>query len=60
VPLSSDRRQEAVGVLAELLLDAARKRDRVRSGGGFDGVMGGAFGRVASVPNDGVRGRRAA
>jgi len=60
VPLSSDQSQEAVGLLAELLVDAARKRDRVRSGGGFDGVMGGASGGVAPLPDEGVRARRAA
>jgi hypothetical protein len=60
VPLSSDQRQEAVGLLAELLIDATRKRDRVRSGSGFDGVMGGASGGVAQFPDEGVRARRAA
>jgi hypothetical protein len=64
VPLSSDQRQEAVGLLAELLVDAARKRDRIRSGsgfdGGFDGVMGGASGGAALRPDEGVRARRAA
>jgi hypothetical protein len=60
VPLSSDQRQDAVGLLAELLLDAARKGGRVRSGSGFDGVMGGASGGVASLPEERVRARKAA
>jgi hypothetical protein len=60
VALSSDQRQEAVGLLAELLFDAARKRDRLRSGSAFDGAMGGASGGVAPLPNESVRARRAA
>jgi len=60
VPLSDEQRREAVGLLAELLLDAARKRAGVRSGGVFDGVMGGASGGVAPLPDEGVRARRAA
>jgi hypothetical protein len=57
--MSSDQRQETAGLLAELLVDAARKRDRVRSGSGFDGVMGGASGGVAPLPDEGVGARRA-
>jgi hypothetical protein len=60
VALSSDQRQEAVGLFAELLLDAARKRDRVRSGSGFDGVIGGASGGVPPLPDEGARARSAA
>jgi hypothetical protein len=60
LPTGSDQRQEAVVVLAELLVDAARKCDRIRSGSGFDGVMGGASGGVAPLPDEGVRARRAA
>jgi hypothetical protein len=52
--------REAVALLAELLLDAGRKRRGVRSGGGFDGVMGGASGGVASLPDESARARRAA
>jgi hypothetical protein len=60
VPLSDEQRREAVGLLAELLVDAARRREGVVSGGGFDGVLGGASGGVASLPNEGVGARRAA
>jgi hypothetical protein len=59
-PLSSDQRQEAVCLLAELLVDAARKREGIQSGSGFDGVMGGASGGVVSLPDERVRARRAA
>jgi hypothetical protein len=59
-PLSDEQRREAAGLLAELLLDVARKRAGVPSGGGFDGVMGSASGGVASPPDEGVRPRRAA
>jgi hypothetical protein len=59
VPLSDEQRREAVGLLAELLVDAARRREGVVSGGGFDGVLGGASGGV-SLPNEGVGARRAA
>jgi hypothetical protein len=59
LPLSDEQRREAVGLLAELLLDAARRK-RVRSGGTFDGVLGGASGGVASLPDEGVRAGRAA
>jgi hypothetical protein len=34
VPLSDEQRREAVGLLAELLIDAALKREGVVSGGG--------------------------
>jgi hypothetical protein len=60
LPLSSVQRREAVGLLAELLVDAALKREGVPSGGGIDGVMRGAFGGVASLPDEGVGTRRAA
>lgn len=61
MPLSEEQRCEAVGLLAELLVDAAlKKREGVVSGGGFDGVMGGASGGVASLPDEGVRARRTA
>jgi hypothetical protein len=60
VPLSDEQRPEVVGLLAELLLDAARKRRGVRSGGGFDSIMGGAFGGVAPLPDDGAKRQRAA
>jgi hypothetical protein len=60
VPLSDDQRREAAGLLAALLVDAARKRDRVRSGGVFDGAIGGGTGGVALLPDEGVGARRAA
>jgi len=60
VPLSDEQRREAVGLLAELLVDAALKREGVRSGGGFGGVLGGASGSVAPRPDQRAKGRRAA
>ena len=42
VRLSEEQRREAVALLADLLLEAARKRARV-SGGGSDGVISGAI-----------------
>jgi hypothetical protein len=60
VPLSDEQRREAVGLLAELLLDAAGKSVGVVSGGGFPGVMGGASGGVAPLPDDGAKPQRAA
>jgi hypothetical protein len=47
-------------LLAELLLDAARKRLGVFSGGVFDGVFDGASDGVAGLADEGVRARRAA
>jgi hypothetical protein len=41
VRLSDEQRREAVALLADLLLEAARKRAGV-SGGGSAGVIGGA------------------
>jgi hypothetical protein len=61
VPLGDAQRREAVGLLAELLVDAAlKKREGVVSDGGFGGVMGGASGSVASLPDERGRARRAA
>lgn len=60
VPPSPAVEREAVALLAELLLDAGRKRRRVRSGGGFDGVMSGAFGGVAPLPDQRAKAQRAA
>ena len=60
VPLSDEQRREAVGLLAELLLDAALKRHRVLSDGVFDGASDGASDRVAELADEGVRARRAA
>ncbi len=47
-------------LLAELLLDAARKRHGVVSGGGFTGVFGGASSGVASLADARASTRRAA
>jgi hypothetical protein len=60
VPLSDEQRHEAVALLAELLLDAAGKREGFRSGGGIAGALGGASGGVAPLPDDGAKPRRAA
>ncbi len=60
VPLSGAQREEAVDLLAELLVDAARRCDRVCSGGGFDGAMDSASGGGAQLPGEGARARRAA
>jgi hypothetical protein len=51
VRLSEEQRREAVALLADLLLEAARKRAGV-SGGGSDGVIGGGSSGVAE-PSDG-------
>jgi hypothetical protein len=60
VPLSSDQRQEAVGLLAELLLDAAVKCGGVFSGVVSAGALHGASDSVGPLPDEGVRARRAA
>jgi hypothetical protein len=60
VPLGDEQRREAVELLAELLIDAARTSTVVVSGGGFPGALDGASGGVAPLPNEGVRARRAA
>ena len=60
VSLSDEQRQEAVGLLAELLLDAARKRAGVRSAGVFDGAFDGATGGVAPLPDQRAEARTAA
>jgi len=60
VPLSDDQRREAVGLLAELLLDAALKREGVRSGSGFTGALDGVSGSVVLPVGERARARRAA
>jgi hypothetical protein len=60
MPLSSDQHQEAVGLLAELLVDAPRGRAGVVSGGAFPGALDGASDGVASLPEEGDKARRAA
>jgi hypothetical protein len=47
-------------LLAELLVDAARRRAGVVSGSGFDGAFGGASGGVAPLPDEGAKPQRAA
>jgi hypothetical protein len=58
--LSDKQRREAAGLLAELLLDAARRRQGVPSGGGFDGVMVRAFDGVAPLPREPAKRGKAA
>ena len=60
MPLGSDQRQEAVGLLAELLLDAARKREGVVSDVGFDSALDRASGGVAPLRDEGAKPQRAA
>jgi hypothetical protein len=59
VRLSEEQRREAVALLTDLLLEAARKRAGV-SGGGSDGVTGGASGGVAGSSDGGGKARRCA
>ena len=51
---------EAVSLLAELLLDAAAKRREGRSVGVIDGASDGAIGSVVPVPEKRRKGREAA
>ena len=60
VPLSAAQYDEAVSLLAELLLDVAAKRRGVRSGGVIGGVSDGAFGSVIPLPRRRRKGREAA
>jgi hypothetical protein len=57
--LSEEQRREAVALLADLLLDAARKRARV-SAGVSAGVIDGAFGSVVPFPERRGKARRCA
>jgi len=59
VRLSEEQRREAVALLADLLLEAARKRAGV-SGGASDGVIGGASGIVAASSDGRGKARRCA
>jgi hypothetical protein len=56
VPLSAAQYDEAVSLLAELLLDVAAKRRAGRSGG----VIDGAIGSVVPFPRERWKGREAA
>jgi hypothetical protein len=57
--LSEEQRRDAVALLADLLLQAARKRASV-SGGASDGVSGGASGGVDEFPDRRGKARRCA
>ncbi|MGH3008393.1 MAG: hypothetical protein ACRDLM_03170 [Gaiellaceae bacterium] len=57
--LTEEQRREAVALLADLLLDAARKRARVSSGAS-DGVIDGASGSVVPLPDRRGKARRSA
>jgi hypothetical protein len=59
VRLSEEQRREAVALLADLLLEAARKRAGV-SGGASDGVISGASGGVAESSDRRGKARRCA
>jgi hypothetical protein len=60
VPLSAAQYDEAVSLLAELLLDAAAKRREGRSVGVIDGTSDGAIGSVIRLPQKRRKGREAA
>ncbi len=60
VPLAGADEREAVALLAELLLEAARKRRGLRSGGALHGVSGGATGSVIRFPQSRQQAREAA
>ena len=57
--LSEEQRRDAVALLADLLLDAARKRACV-SGGASAGVIGGVSGSVVPFPGRRGKARRCA
>jgi len=57
--LSEEQRREAVALLADLLLEAARKRAGV-SGGVSDGVIDGVSGSVAEFADGRGKARRCA
>jgi hypothetical protein len=59
VRLSEEQRREAVALLADLLLDAARRRARV-SAGVSAGVIDGACGSVVQFPEGRGKARRCA
>lgn len=60
VPLSAAQYDEAVSLLAELLLDVAAKRRAGRSGGVIDGASDGAIGGAIPLPQEREKGREAA
>jgi hypothetical protein len=57
--MSEEQRREAVALLADLLLDAARKRARV-SGSASGVFTDGAFGSVVAFPDKRGKARRCA
>jgi hypothetical protein len=59
VRLSEEQRREAVALLADLLLEAARKRAG-GSGGASDGVIDGASGGAVEFPEGRGKARRCA
>jgi hypothetical protein len=60
VPLSAAQYDEAVSLLAELLLDVAAKRREGRSVGVIDSVSDGGIGSVAAFTQKRREGREAA
>lgn len=60
VPLSAAQYDEAVSLLAELLLDVVARRRAGRSGGVIDGASDGAIGSVVPLPQEREKGREAA
>lgn len=60
LPLSAAQYDEAVSLLAELLLDVAAKRRAGRSGGVIGGASDGAIGSVTPRPHEREKGREAA
>jgi hypothetical protein len=60
VPLSAAQYDEAVSLLAELLLDVAARRRAGRSVGVIDGASDGGMGSVVPFPRKGQKGREAA
>jgi hypothetical protein len=60
VPLAAAQYDEAVSLLAELLLDVAAKRRAGRSGGVIGSASDGGMGSVVPFPQAGRKGREAA
>jgi hypothetical protein len=60
VPLTAPQYEEAVSLLADLLLDVAAKRRARRSGGVIDGASESAIGSVSPLPQERGKGRAAA
>lgn len=60
VPLAAVDEREAVALLAELLLEEARKRRGRRSGGALGSASGGATGGVIPFPEKRAEAREAA